>query len=75
LEDPTHISEDLIEKKDIDKRVRSLTKLTKEHSVADLTADYFDSVHPLPEVYILTSIFCQTLLGFDLHYSFAFALC
>jgi hypothetical protein len=52
LEDPTRISEDLIEKKDVDKRVRSLTKLTKEHSVADLTTDYFDSVHPLPEVYI-----------------------
>jgi hypothetical protein len=52
LEDPTRVSEDLIEKKDVDKRVRSLTKLTKEHAVADLTADYFDSVHPLPEVCI-----------------------
>jgi hypothetical protein len=52
LEDPTRVSEDLIQKKDVDKRVRSLTKLTKEHAVADLTADYFDSVHPLPEVYI-----------------------
>jgi hypothetical protein len=50
LEDPTRISKDLIDKKDIDKRVRSLIKLTKEHAVADLTADYFDSVHPLPEV-------------------------
>jgi hypothetical protein len=50
LEDPTRISEDLIEKKDVDKRVRSLTKLTKDHAVADLTADFFDSVHPLPEV-------------------------
>jgi hypothetical protein len=52
LEDPARISEDLIEKKDVDKRVRSLTKLTKEHAVADLTADFFDSVHPLPEVCI-----------------------
>jgi hypothetical protein len=52
LEDPTRVSEDLIEKKDVDKRVRSLTKLTKEHAVADLTADFFDSVHPLPEVCI-----------------------
>jgi hypothetical protein len=50
LEDPTRISEDLIDKKDVDKRVRILTKLTKEHAVADLAADYFDSVHPLPEV-------------------------
>jgi hypothetical protein len=48
LEDPTRISKDLIEKKDVDKRVRSLTKLTKEHAVADLTADFFDSVHPVP---------------------------
>jgi hypothetical protein len=69
LEDPTRISEDLIEKKDVNKRVRSLTKLTKEHSVANLTVDYFDSVHPLPEVYILASTFCQTLLGFNLRYS------
>jgi hypothetical protein len=52
LEDPTRVSEDLILKEDVDKRVRSLTKLTKEHAVADLTADFFDSVHPLPEVYI-----------------------
>jgi hypothetical protein len=34
LEDPTRISEDLISKEDIDKRVQNLTKLTKEHAVA-----------------------------------------
>jgi hypothetical protein len=34
-----------------------------------LIADFFDSVHPLPEVCILASTFCQTLLCFDLHYS------
>jgi hypothetical protein len=33
LEDPARISEDLIEKQDVDKRVRSLTKLTKDHAV------------------------------------------
>jgi hypothetical protein len=69
LEDPTRISEDLIDKKDVDKRVRSLTKLTKEHAVADFTADYFDSVHPLSEVCIFASTFFQTLFGFDLRYS------
>jgi hypothetical protein len=37
LEDPARIFKDLIEKKDVDKRVRSLTKLTKEHAVANLT--------------------------------------
>jgi hypothetical protein len=56
LEDPSRISEDLIEKKDVDKRVRSLTKLTKDHAVADLIADYFDSMHPLPKVFILCSL-------------------
>jgi hypothetical protein len=55
-------------KEDVDKRVRNLTKLTKEHLVADLKADFFDSVHPLPEVYIAASIFCQTFLSFNLRY-------
>jgi hypothetical protein len=52
LEDPARVSEDLIDKKDVDKRVRNITKLTKEHAVADLAAEHFDSVHPLPEVCI-----------------------
>jgi hypothetical protein len=69
LEDPTRISEDLVTKEDVDKRVRNLTKLTKEHSVADLKADFFDSVHPTPEVYIAASTFCQAFLSFDFHYS------
>jgi hypothetical protein len=59
LEDPTRVFEDLIEKKDVDKRVRNLAKLTKDHAVADLTADYFDSVHPLPEVCISIIIRCR----------------
>jgi hypothetical protein len=41
-----------MEKQEVDKRVRSLTKLTKDHAVAELAADYFDSVHPLPKVHI-----------------------
>jgi hypothetical protein len=74
LEDPTRISKDLMLKEDVDKRVRSLTKLTKEHAVADLTADFFDSVHPLPEVYIcllldsLLSIFMFLKLCFPFPY-------
>jgi hypothetical protein len=39
-----------MEKKDLDKRVRALTTLTKDHEVADLAARYFDSEHPLPAV-------------------------
>jgi hypothetical protein len=50
LVDPSRLSEDLMDEQDVDKRVRSLTKLTKDHAVTDLTASYFDSVHPLPEV-------------------------
>jgi hypothetical protein len=50
--DPSRSSDDLIEKKDVDKRVRSLTKLTKERAVVDLTASFFDSMHPLSEVCI-----------------------
>jgi hypothetical protein len=70
LEDPARVSEDLIEKKDVDKRVRGLTKLTKEHAVADLTTEYFDSVHPLPEVRICLLVvefhISQTVFSFSL---------
>jgi hypothetical protein len=74
LEDPTRISADLIEKKDVDKRVRSLTKLMKDHAVADLTADYFDSVHPLSEVCILCSLVVEFRF-LRLVLVFAFVLC
>jgi hypothetical protein len=47
-----------MEKQDVDKRVRAPTKLTKDHVVADLAADYFDSEHPLPEV----RSFCMSIL-------------
>jgi hypothetical protein len=50
LENPSRVSEDLMEKKDLDKHVRALTTLTKDHEVADLAASYFDSEHPLPAV-------------------------
>jgi hypothetical protein len=39
-----------MEKKDLDKRVRALTTLTKDHEVVELAASYFDSQHPLPMV-------------------------
>jgi hypothetical protein len=57
LEDPARISGDLIQKQDVDKRVRSLTKLTKDHAVAELAAGYFNSMHPLPEVYVCLLLF------------------
>jgi hypothetical protein len=57
LVDSSHIFGDLMEKQEVDKRVRSLTKLTKDHAVAELAADYFDSVHPLPKVRIFCIVY------------------
>jgi hypothetical protein len=56
LGDSSRVSEDLMEKKDLDKRVRALTTLTKDHEVAELAASYFDSAHPLPKVYFAVFI-------------------
>jgi hypothetical protein len=53
LVDSSRVSRNLIEKQHVDKRVRNFTKLSKDHAVADLAAHYFDSEHPLPEVYFL----------------------
>jgi hypothetical protein len=50
-----------MEKKDLDKRVRALTTLTKDHEIADLAARYFDSEHPLPAVCVLSSFTCLLL--------------
>jgi hypothetical protein len=50
LEDPSRVSKEDLEKKGLDKRVRALTTLTKEKEIPALTADFFDSSHPLPEV-------------------------
>jgi hypothetical protein len=48
--DPSRVSKQDLEEKGLDKRVRSLTTLTKEKEIPALTADFFDSTHPLPEV-------------------------
>jgi hypothetical protein len=50
LGDPSRVSKNLMEKKDLDKHVRALTTITKDHEVADLAANHFDSEHPLPAV-------------------------
>jgi hypothetical protein len=50
LGDSSRVSEDLMEKKDLDKQVRALTTLTKDHQIVNLAARYFDSEHPLPTV-------------------------
>jgi hypothetical protein len=45
-DDPSRVSKQDPEKKDLDKRVRSLTTLMKEKEIPALTADFFDSAHP-----------------------------
>jgi hypothetical protein len=54
LGDSSRVSDDLMENKDLDKRVRALTTLTKDHEIADLAASYFDSEHSLPAVWLLS---------------------
>jgi hypothetical protein len=54
LKDPSQVSEEDIEKKDLDKRVRSLTTLTKDHDIPALAADFFDSRRPLPSVRVFS---------------------
>jgi hypothetical protein len=49
-EDPSKVSKEDLEKKGLDKRVRALTTLTKENEIPALTANFFDSTHPLFEV-------------------------
>jgi hypothetical protein len=49
------VSEEDIDKKDLDKRVRALTTLTKDDEIPALAADFFDSEHPLPAVCALSS--------------------
>jgi hypothetical protein len=63
LGDSSRVSEDLMEKKGLDKRVRALTTLTKDHEVAELAACYFDSQHPLPAVLFTIFIHLNFLLS------------
>jgi hypothetical protein len=50
LKDSSRVSEEDIDKKDLDKRVRSLTTLTNDHDIPALAADFFDSECPLSSV-------------------------
>jgi hypothetical protein len=55
-ENPSWVSKEDINKKDLDKRVRALTTLTKDDEILALTTDFFDSAHPLPVVCALSFI-------------------
>jgi hypothetical protein len=61
LGDSSRVSNDLMEKKDLDKRVRALTTLMKDHEILALTASFFDFERPLPTVYALSSFICLLL--------------
>jgi hypothetical protein len=54
LKDSSPVSEEDIDKKDLDKRVRSLTTLTKDHDIPALATDFFDSERPLPSVRVFS---------------------
>jgi hypothetical protein len=48
--DPSRVSSQDPKKKDLNKRVRSLTSLTTKIEVPTCLATFFDSSHPLPQV-------------------------
>jgi hypothetical protein len=50
--DPSRVSDQDPEKKDLDKRVRTLTTPTTQMEIPTCMAAFFDSSHPLPEVCI-----------------------
>jgi hypothetical protein len=60
--DSSRLCEDLMEKKDVDKRVRALTTLTKDYEITELAANHFDSEHPLPAVCSL----CTSTFAFSI---------
>jgi hypothetical protein len=47
-----------MDKKDLDKRVRALTTLTKDHEISASATDFFDFERPLPMVYAFS---CTTI--------------
>jgi hypothetical protein len=55
LGDSSRVSDDLMEKKDLDKRVRALTTLTKDHEIPALVVGFFDFERPLPAVRVFCS--------------------
>jgi hypothetical protein len=64
LENPSRVSKEDIDKKDLDKHVRALTTLTKDDEIPALIADFFDSAHPLPAVCALSTSHLFTFLYF-----------
>jgi hypothetical protein len=64
--DPSRVSSQDPEKKDLNKRIRSLTTLTAKLEVPACLAAAFDSTHPLPQVHDLQSKeILHSLLSFN----------
>jgi hypothetical protein len=70
LGDSSRVSDDLMEKKDLDKRVRALTTLTKDHEIEALAAGFFNFEHPLPAVRALSSFIRLHLSYHCFYYNF-----
>jgi hypothetical protein len=74
LTNPSRVSTTDLEKKDLDKRVRSLTVLTAQMEIPACTAAFFDSTHPLPKVCILqpksVDFPCYSFVLHFVHYSY-----
>jgi hypothetical protein len=68
LEDSSRVSAADIDKKDLDKRVRALTTLTKDDEIPVLAADFFNSEHPLP---VVCALFIHQLLIYSPSHIFA----
>jgi hypothetical protein len=75
LEDSSRVSREDIDKKDLDKRVRALSTLTKDHEIHALTADFFDFEHPLPAVcaFSFTTLSFIFLLVFFRCFAYSFS--
>jgi hypothetical protein len=78
-EDSSRVSEEDIDKKDLDKRVRALTTLTKDNEIPVLTANFFDFDHPLLAVCALLfttfSFICLLVFCYCFPNSFATYSC
>jgi hypothetical protein len=74
LEDSSRVSAEDIDKKDLDKRVRALTTLMKDHEIPALTADFFDFEHPLPAVCAFSCITFSFICLLVFYHCFAYSL-
>jgi hypothetical protein len=73
LEDSSRVSKEDIDKKDLDKRVRALTTLTKDHEIPALAVDFFNFEHPLPAVCAFSCITFSFIRLLVFYHCFAYS--